>query len=90
MEHMATRLTWTDPGFNMEVYPSDTPIEKLRAAAADADVFVVLGVQEDGPAERIAMVLEGVPTGTALGWGLPDTSTALASPRHQIPSRAIK
>jgi len=67
MQHMALRLTWADPGFALDVIPDDAPIERIRAAAMDADVFVVMGVQDPVVGKQIADALAGVPTGAALG-----------------------
>ena len=67
MQHMALRLTWVDPGFAMDVFAHDAPIEQIRASAADADVFVVVGVRDETLAGELVSALAGVPTGAALG-----------------------
>jgi hypothetical protein len=43
---MATRLTWVDVGFQMDVFPSDAPASEISASAATADVFVAIGIKD--------------------------------------------
>jgi hypothetical protein len=69
MSHMALRLSWTDPGFAMDVFAHDADADLIAASAADADVFVVLDVKDDRTCARLAELLAGVPTGAALGCG---------------------
>ena len=68
MSHMALRLSWTDPGFAMDVFAHDADLDLIAASAADADVFVVLDVKDDRTCARLAAeLLAGVPTGAASG-----------------------
>ena len=67
MRHMALRLTWVDPGFAMDVFAHDAPMDQIRASAADADVFVTIGIKDETLGAELAEVLSVVPTGAALG-----------------------
>jgi hypothetical protein len=67
MRHMATRLTWVDVGFQMDVFPSDAPASEISASAATADVFVAIGIKDVETAATLVDVLTTVPTGAALG-----------------------
>jgi hypothetical protein len=64
---MATRLTWVDVGFQMDVFPSDAPASEISASAATADVFVAIGIKDVETATTLVDVLTTVPTGAALG-----------------------
>ena len=50
MSHMALRLTWVDPGFAMDVFAHDAPLDAIVKSAANADVFVVVGVGDGAAA----------------------------------------
>ena len=67
MRHMAMRLTWVDPGFSMDVFAHDAPMEDIKASARDADVFVCVDIQDKVLASDLASALSGVATGAALG-----------------------
>jgi hypothetical protein len=69
MSHMALRLTWVDPGFAMDVFAHDAPLDAIQKSAANADVFVVVGVGDGALADALRDALAGVPTGAALGCG---------------------
>ena len=69
MSHMALRLTWVDPGFAMDVFAHDAPLDAIVKSASSADVFVVVGVGDGALADALRDALAGVPTGAALGCG---------------------
>jgi len=67
MSHMALRLTWVDPGFAMDVFSHDAPLEDIAKSAKNADVFIVVGVNDVQIATALRDVFASVPTGAALG-----------------------
>jgi len=67
MGHMAMRITWVDPGFSMDVFAHDAPMDDIKAAARDADVFLCVGIEDKALATDLAAALSGVATGAALG-----------------------
>ena len=58
MSHMALRLTWVDPGFAMDVFAHDAPLEDIQKSAAIAVFFVVVGV---GDGELSAALRDALP-----------------------------
>jgi hypothetical protein len=67
MSHMALRLTWVDPAFEMVVLPHDASVDEIAKAAENADVFIVVGVTDESNAKSLRQVFANVPTGAALG-----------------------
>ena len=67
MSHMAMRLTWVDPGFEMGVFAADADVEEIAKAAQNADVFITIGITDETFATQLKQTLAGVPTGAALG-----------------------